>query len=343
MTLPVYKRKERWKSLLNGNSTQYVYVIQVPNNLQEPPLWPDRVEERIDWATRLFEEQTKRSEWLDDDSIPYLYVATGSEIYAEAIGCQVYRPVDNMPFAIPMVHTSEEARKLMIPSVESTPLMDLLEMAAKLKAKVGEDVPLRLPDVQSPMDILAQIWDKADLFVAMIDKPILVRSISSAIRGFLTHFLDLWFHEFGASYIAHHPDYFMEGGITLSADEIGNVSTKLFDVFFLDELNFLSDHFGGIGIHCCANSEHQWSGLNKVKSLRLINLARPMDEIRRGFLQFRSCAHYPWLLVDGVSQRMPDLFPSDFPEGTRVIIQQYAESVDEAKCKAEVLNILCRI
>jgi hypothetical protein len=304
-------------------------------------MWPDRRHERIDWALRLFEEQMTRSSWLDDDSIPYLSMTTGTEIFAEALGCGVYRPKDNMPFAIPHIHDADEASHLVIPHVQDTSLMNLIAMASELRECSGSEAPLKLPDLQSPMDILAQVWDKSDLFMAFVDDPERVLDLSSRISGFLTEFLDLWFKEFGNQYIAHHPDYYMEGGLTLSVDEIGNVSPTLFEHFFLNELNQLSRHFGGIGIHCCANSEHQWEGLSRVEGLRLVNLARPMDVFMRAFHHFPEQAHYPWLLIDGVSQQMPDLFPWDYPKGARVVITQHATRKEEAIRKADRLRIAC--
>lgn len=340
MGLNVEQRKMRWRKLYENNPGYFVYRIELPDGLEMPKLWPENRQKRLDWALNLYRVQMERINWLDDDSVPHLSMTSGTEIFAEAIGCKVYRPADNMPFAIPMVHSVEEAASLKIPKVEDTPLMDLIEMARSLKQE-EPDAVLKLPDIQSPMDILAQVWDKTDLFVNMIDEPELVKELSSKICGLLTHFLDLWFGEFGHAYIAHHPDYYMEGGLTLSADEIGNVNQAMFDEFFLDELNVLSDHFGGIGIHCCANSKHQWEGLKRVKNMKLLNLARPMDTLQEGFRAFTHCAHYPYLLIDGTSHPMPDMYPQDFPSGTRAVIVQWAQNEQQAGDKAEALRRLC--
>ena len=67
----------------------------------------------------------------------------------------------------------------------------------------------------------------------------------------LTAFLDEWFARYGDEYIAHHPDYYMSKGMTLSEDEIGACGTDVFESMFLPELVSLSEYYGGIGIHCC--------------------------------------------------------------------------------------------
>jgi len=73
-----------------------------------PPIvraWPWLKAERIEAAWQSYNAMLEQSEWLDDDLVPYMPVSTGTEIFAEALGCAVYRPDDNNPFAIPFVHT----------------------------------------------------------------------------------------------------------------------------------------------------------------------------------------------------------------------------------------------
>jgi hypothetical protein len=67
----------------------------------------------------------------------------------------------------------------------------------------------------------------------------------------------------------------MPGGLTLSEDEIGCVSPVAFREFFLPELAMLSARYGGLGMHCCANSRHQWDNFKRLPGLRLINLCQP--------------------------------------------------------------------
>jgi len=37
----------------------------------------------------------------------------------------------------------------------------------------------------------------------------------------------------------------------------------------------LSERYGGIGVHSCANSKHQWPQMRKIKGLKLVNLIQP--------------------------------------------------------------------
>ena len=87
-----------------------------------------------------------------------------------------------------------------------------------------------------------------------MESPQAVKELADKVKQLLTAFLDEWFRRYGREHIAHHPDYFMDGGWTVSEDEAGVVNQEMFAEFFLPELNALSDRYGGIGIHCCANS-----------------------------------------------------------------------------------------
>ena len=74
-----------------------------------PLLWWDNAEIRVEWSYQRYLKLMEQTEWLEDNTIPYLSMITGTEIFAEAFGCKVYRPLDNNPFALPMIHSAKEA------------------------------------------------------------------------------------------------------------------------------------------------------------------------------------------------------------------------------------------
>ena len=74
--------------------------------------------------------------------------------------------------------------------------------------------------------------------------------------------------------------------MTLSEDEIGAISPAFFKAYCLDTLNFLSDRYGGIGIHSCASSRHQWTGFRQVRGLRMLNLILPADILQEAYPYF---------------------------------------------------------
>jgi hypothetical protein len=268
-----------------------------------------------------------RAEWLADDFIPSLDYYTGTEIFAEAFGCPVHRTDDNMPFALPIITCAEQVDDLPVPDVMDSPLAVLFEMADELRRRAGDDALMKMVDIQSPMDIAALIWDKNTLYTAMLETPEAVQALAGKVRALLTAFLDAWFARYGRDFIAHFPYYYMPRGITLSEDEVGVVSTAMFDELFLPELVELSARYDGIGIHCCADAHHQWPGFQRIPGLRMLNFCQPPEVKREAYAAFASvCGQYHWSVWDGPAWT----WPAQWPAGARVVIEVGAETKDEA-------------
>jgi hypothetical protein len=174
----ITERKKRWHDFYDhGASPSHMLHVRLTESALAPrPLAnPDLREERVEWAWRRYLDHLERAAWLHDDSIPYLGVYTGTELFAEAFGCPVHRPDNNSAFALPLVHGAAEASRLRVPDLDVPCLRLAFSIADELRARGGPDTVLHLPDIQSPMDIAALIWEKADFFVAMIESPEAVR------------------------------------------------------------------------------------------------------------------------------------------------------------------------
>lgn len=254
--------------------------------------WPENQAQHVDWTLKSYALALSKAGWLNDDRIPNLNLLSGTEIFAESFGCPVHRPEDNMPFALPAVRTAKEAAGLKVPDLWDSPLRLQFEMADALHQR-EPDAPLRLPDLQSPLDIAALIWEKTDFYCALVEEPDAVHELCEKIYALLTAFLDAWFERYGRVSIAHFPDYPLFGGLSISEDEIGALSAELFDEYAAPYLNRLSARYGGIGIHCCANSRHQWEGLRAVEGLRIINLVQPTRELIVSVDRFAAVAQWP--------------------------------------------------
>jgi len=342
------ERQRRWQTFMAPGAPAgflfHVHCQEVDAQLPPAPArWPDRASERIAWAWKKYELLCAQAAWLADDRVPYLDNLTGTEIFAEAFGCRVERPATGMPFALPCVRTAAEADTLRVPDLSTSTLAYLFDIADALYERAGSGAIQRLVDIQSPMDIAALIWDKADLFVAMIETPDVVRALAAKVRTLLVAFLEEWFRRYGTRYVAHYPEYFMAGGLTLSEDEVGAVNAGMFEAFFLPELAALSEHFGGIGIHCCADAGHQWSGFKKVPGLRLLNLCKPPTRdacayVRKAYDFFdRSIVqmHNGWSPEGPVST-----WPAQFPADRRVILQVSASTRADAMAACDALQNL---
>ena len=277
----IESRKKVWKDLLDDvSSCRNAVTIECPfeNDVRPFPRW-DNVDERIEWNVREYNAQIERLEWLDDDNIPHVYPYAGTELFAEAFGCKVHYPDNDMPFAIHMLDDYSEISKLKVPSIWDTKLSILFDITHKLKERTDKNAIIRLPDIQSPMDIAALILDKQLFYMSFIEESELIEELAYKTRTLLIEFLDEWFKEFGTEFIAHHPYYYMNGGITFSEDEVGCISDNMFNEYFTEGIEQLTSKYGTIGIHCCANARHQWENFKKVPNLKFLNIEQPKEVV----------------------------------------------------------------
>lgn len=335
----IKERLTRWKSFVEGSSGTFMFHVNCPLPDGEaslspaPPLWPDKVKDRIESRWVAYEIMCRKAELVDDDRVPYLSNVTGTEIFAEAFGCKVHRPHDTNPFALPLIHSAAEADRIKTPDLSTSSLAYLFDIADELYRRGGPDAVMKPVDIQSPMDIVALIWEKTDLFCAMIDTPATVKSLADKVRTLLVSFFDEWFSRYGKTFVAHYPDYVMHGGITMSVDEVGALNTEMFREFFRDELITLGEHFGGLGIHCCADARHQWGNFRELAGLKVMNHNPPPTRNAREYLldavRFygKRVAQVP---VGWTPDGPPDTWPGQFPEGTRTVFDVPAKDATSA-------------
>jgi len=348
-TQTVKQRLDRWSSFVEGKAGSFMFHVHYPLPDLEaqlpdaPPLWPDKTKERIERRWAEYETLCKKAELVDDDRVPYISNVTGTEIFAEASGSKVHRPDDNNPFALPFIHSAAEADGISTPDLSTSSLAYLFDIADELYRRGGQGAVMKPVDIQSPMDIVALIWDKADLFCAMIETPDSVKALADKVRALLVSFFDEWFDRYGTIFVAHYPDYVMHGGITMSVDEVGALNPEMFQAFFRDELVSLSEHFGGLGIHCCADARHQWGNFRQLPGLKVMNHNAPPIRDAREYL-LDATAFYGETIaqvpIGWTPDGNPDTWPMQFPEGARVVLDVPADDVSSAAALASRLQEL---
>lgn len=321
----IEQRKQNWIDFYDlHSSTDKLIVVDYPDPSvpPKPMLWWETMPEREEWSYRRYLCQMENLEKLPDNTVPYLTMITGTEIFAEAFGCPVHKPEDNNPFALPLIRDVSEFHKLRVPKLEDTNLVKLFESADRLKARAGKDALLSLPDIQTPMDIAALIWEKSDFYMAMFEEESAVTELALMVQELLYSFLDEWFRRYGKAFIAHYPDYYMPFGVTVSEDEIGIVNEEMYRRFFRKELHDMAERYGAIGIHSCASAEHQWENLKCVPNLKLLNLGRDEKICKASCTAFQGVTS----LYHGVTFDTGDL-PRD---GVHFAHHAWAPSLDEA-------------
>lgn len=341
------ERLARWNAFVEKRSGPFMFRVEFPLPEWEaklppaPPLWPDKVRERIERRWAEYELMRQKAERVDDDRVPFLSNLTGTEIFAEAFGCRVHRPDADMPFALPMVQSAAEADRLRAPELSNSSLAYLFDIADELYRRGGPGSIMRPVDIQSPMDIVALIWDKVDLFCAMVETPEVVKALAEKVRGLLVAFCDEWFRRYGTTHVAHYPEYVMHGGLTLSVDEVGAINPEMFHEFFRGELVALSNHFGGLGIHCCADARHQWGNFRELPGLKVINHNAPPSRDAQEYLMdsLRFYAGGPAQLPGyWAPAGRPETWVDQIPQGARVIFEAQVDSAAAAATLAARLR-----
>jgi hypothetical protein len=229
-----------------------------------------------DWLPYTLQRYEDRLAWheaLDDDAVPYVNLSTGTELFAAAFGCPVHVYSDSPPCALPLVTTAEEADRLAVPGLDAPPLARVFEMVRLVRERVGPEVPIAVPDIQSAFDIAALIWRKEDMFVAMIKEPDAVKRLVDKCQQLLKTFFDHFMQAAGESNMCHCPAAWAppELGVWLSEDEAGSLSKPMFEEFCLPTLIDLSETYGGLFVHCCATADHQYQNFAKIPNLRGLN------------------------------------------------------------------------
>lgn len=241
------------------------------------------IQKWVPWVVENYKREVKSLELLQDDNVPLAKMLTGTQLFANAFGCEVHIPLDNMPCALPLVSCTEEADKLEVPNIWKTEcLYRVFELGDAVRRELGPDVDMGICDMQTGFDIANLIWDKNDLLCAMSLEPDAVKRLSAKCALLLKTFLIELRKEFPTMSPAHCPNIWVppELGPWLSNDEAGIMSPEMFEEFCLPELNDLCDTFGGIGMHCCADAEHQFPEFNKIKNFYAFNRV----ESRHGYL-----------------------------------------------------------
>jgi hypothetical protein len=328
LTAVTTARKQRWIDFYDPSlpPTSLFIIHYLPGLGPRPFPRPDAVQARIEWAWQKYQIQLDNLAWLEDDALPFLDTYTGTEVFAESFGCPVHYPENDMPFALPVVHSAEEAEALPIPGLDAPAMQVLFEIGDALRRRAGGQRLVRLLDMQTPMDVAALIWDKATFYPAMIEKPEAVKLLAGKVKTFQVRLLDAWFERYGKEFMAHYPDYYMPCGLTFSEDEVGAVSGKMFNEFFLPEVVELAEHFGPLGMHCCAHARHQWENFKKIPNLALLNFVQPPEVTREAYTFFAGIPQFHSYQGEGPAWT----WPAQHPDGARMVYEVAVHSKEEA-------------
>lgn len=319
-----------------GPFAGHAYVCQPP--------WPvqtDRddytISERpvIDFVpgiVRHYETQVQWLQRLGDHAVPVAHVGTGTHLYAAAFGCQVHTYEDSNPAALPIVHNAAEAEAVTEPDLWSCRgLVRVFELAEAVQRELGSEALLGPPDLQTGFDTAALLWEKSDFYLALLTEPEAVERLVGRCAGLLRTFLSELRRQFPNMVPGHCPRAYVppDLGWWASNDECGAFSTPLFERFCLPEMVALSEAFGGFGMHCCADAEHQFESFKQIPNFYAFNRVAG----KRGWdplLQHFSGPDSPVHVLGWVDAAQVRRFLSQAAAGTRFIFVYGAPDLDAA-------------
>lgn len=261
-----------------GPFTRHAFVVQAPAH----PIWEvgdyttsDRpIADYVPWFVDDYRRWVALSEAVDDDAVPFVRLMTGTHLYAICFGAKPHFYPDNNPYAEACVANATDVDRIADPKLENCrPLMRVLELAAAVQRELGSGVTLGPPDMQTGFDTACILWDKTDLLCTLIEQPEAVKGLAGKCGRLLQSFIAAYRREFPNTTLGHCPSTWTppEFGPWVSNDECGSMSPAMFEEFCLPELVELSQTFGSLGMHCCANAQHQFSLFHKIPNFYAFN------------------------------------------------------------------------
>jgi len=211
---------------------------------------------------------------LRGDLVPALCPTLGVIAVPSAFGAEVVWWESDFPAVRPVIGDRlEKVRGLKRPRVTDGELGRILDYTRVFLERTGGRMPIRLGDIQGPLDNAALIFGHTSFLEALITAPREVHRLLDMITDLMIEFASTQrglVHEAGAEFVpsAFQP-WLPDGrGISVANDVAVMLSPELHDEFGVPYLNRISDAFGGIYIHSCGDWTHLFSSLEKVRGLR---------------------------------------------------------------------------
>lgn len=208
------------------------------------------------------------------DYVPTLCPALGVIGIPSAFGCKVIWWENDLPAVQPIVGDDpNQVFELPNPSIIDGELGRILAYTRTFIHETDGRFPIRLTDIQGPLDSAALIMGHHNFLLAMHTHPDAAHHLLQLVTNLTIEFAktqrDLVM-TYGAEFVPSMFQPWMPDGwgISVSNDECVFISATLHDEFSVPYLSQISDAFGGIYIHACGNWQHQFNSLEKVRNLR---------------------------------------------------------------------------
>jgi hypothetical protein len=208
------------------------------------------------------------------DFVPALCPTLGVIAIPSAFGCEVVWWENDFPSVHPLEGDDPaRVRDLNRPDVRAGVLGRILDYSRLFVERLGGRYPIRLADLQGPLDNAALILGHTQLLEAVLTHPAEVHRLLGLVTDLMIAFAkaqrDL-VRGLGAEFVpSGFQPWIPDGaGISIANDASIMLPARLHDEFSVPYLNRLSEEFGGVYIHSCGNWTHLFPSLDKIRGLR---------------------------------------------------------------------------
>ncbi len=238
---------------------------------------PDTVRDRILDPAKFLRSQVNEIEAqlaLKGDFVPSLCPTLGLVGIPSAFGCEVVWWENDLPAVRPIYAEGvDEITPLAMPNVRDGQLGRMLDYTEYFIEQTDGRYPIRMSDIQGPIDSAALILGHNNFLTAMYTDPQAVHRLLQQVTDLTIAFVQAQREialKHGCEFIPSMFQPWMPDGlgISISNDECVMMSAQMHDEFNVPYLNQLSDAFGGVYLHSCGKWTHQFPSLAKVHNLR---------------------------------------------------------------------------
>jgi uroporphyrinogen-III decarboxylase len=211
---------------------------------------------------------------LPGDYVPSICPSLGVIAIASAFGAEVNWWENDFPSVKPLLgNDPQQVYGLKPPAVTAGELGRILDYTRFFISESRGTIPIRLTDIQGPLDNASLIMGHNHLMMAMLSHPREVHHLMRLVTDCMITFIKAQREIVRKAEVEFVPAMFQpwlpDGeGISVSNDDWVMISPGMHDEFHLPYLNELSEEFGGIYLHSCGNWFHQLPSLKKIVNLR---------------------------------------------------------------------------
>jgi hypothetical protein len=237
---------------------------------------PGTVRERLQDPEKFLQAQLVELEallTLPGDVVPSLCPAFGVVSIPSAFGSEVIWWDDNLPAVKPACDGEPgSVRALPVPTMADGEIPRILQHTRYYIRRTEGKFPIRLTDVQGPLDAAALIAGHTEFLTLIKTDPETAHRLLRAVTDFIIALVKEQRRIVKANDVEFVPSMFQpwmpDGmGVSIANDECVMMSPEMHDTFSVPYMNRLSEEFGGIAMHSCGDWTHQFRSLDKVRNL----------------------------------------------------------------------------